>query len=190
MGKVKEFIRGRWDALNRLRMQAIRPRPDSARCAAGHGGGRGGAVRCSANWGSLPSRGAPAQGRLAHVVQHALTHGPVHLTVRGSSMAPTVKEGEVLTVGPVRRVWPGDLVVFPGRGGALVAHRVVALWPRGGTWWLLTQGDACRRPDGWLAGSALVGVVTPGSARARWKGRWLASAGLCRHLARRVRHAV
>jgi hypothetical protein len=55
------------------------------------------------------------------------------LTVRSGSMAPLIRVGELLVVGPPRgRPRPGDLVVFV-RSGQLICHRLV--WPLGrGRW--------------------------------------------------------
>jgi hypothetical protein len=71
--------------------------------------------------------------------------GLVWLTLRGSSMAPTLRDGDRLLVasfaaGEAPR--KGDVVIAK-LTGRLVAHRLVAQTPQG----VLTRGDACVRDD-------------------------------------------
>jgi hypothetical protein len=72
--------------------------------------------------------------------------GPVPelaLRVRGTSMSPSLREGDFLTVEPAGAISPGDIVVFR-LGDELLCHRVAALREDGS---LLTQGDNSSRPD-------------------------------------------
>lgn len=88
-----------------------------------------------------------------------LRGGSVALPVKGSSMHPAIRSGDVVTVVPPG---PGRLPVgtvvaaeAPGAGG-LVVHRVVAR--RGPN--VLLRGDNGERADGEVAESAVIGVVS------------------------------
>lgn len=86
--------------------------------------------------------------------------GSVRIRVLGTSMAPAILPGDVLSVerAEAAQVSPGEIVVF-ARPGRMVAHRVVA--KRGapdGT--LITQGDRLRREDDPVSGNELIGRVT------------------------------
>jgi hypothetical protein len=71
----------------------------------------------------------------------------VVLRARGASMAPLIRDGDVLTLARcVRAPRPGDLVAANSCGRLLV-HRVVRA--RAGR--LLLRGDALWQPDGWFA---------------------------------------
>jgi hypothetical protein len=70
---------------------------------------------------------------------------PVWLTLRGGSMAPTLRDGDRLLVAPfVAGETPqaGD-VVIANVAGRLVAHRLIAHTSQG----VVTRGDACVRDD-------------------------------------------
>jgi hypothetical protein len=65
--------------------------------------------------------------------------------VRGSSMAPLIRDGDVLTIMPLHDHVPmvGDVVAFATSRGDLCIHRIIAPAPAG---WL-TRGDGCPEPD-------------------------------------------
>ncbi len=81
---------------------------------------------------------------------------PVRVRVRGGSMWPALRDGQVVLVGPAtfQTLRVGDVVLYR-RGETLVLHRVVRR--AGGVVWV--QGDARPCPDGPLAPGALVGRV-------------------------------
>ena len=62
---------------------------------------------------------------------------------RGGSMAPALRDGDVLTLAAPGRFRPGDLAAARA-GDALVIHRVL----REERACLLLRGDACRSADG------------------------------------------
>ena len=115
------------------------------------------------------------------------TRGEVWLRFQGSSMAPTLREGDLLGV---RHVMPdelavGDIVVFEVAETSVV-HRLLCA-PRRRTS-LLTKGDNAWRADRPLAPDRLIGkvcTVRRGAARIdlerggwRWRSRAIALASL------------
>jgi signal peptidase I len=95
--------------------------------------------------------------------------GRVRLRVSGTSMVPTMRPGDTITVekAAIREIAPGEIIVF-SRSGRLVVHRVRALIPhsihpvdervRGHR--LETRGDRMRRSDPVVEDSELLGRVT------------------------------
>jgi phage repressor protein C with HTH and peptisase S24 domain len=84
------------------------------------------------------------------------------LRARGGSMWPAIRDGDVLTLAPLRAgdeggppaVRPGDVVALRC-GEALVVHRVVRCEGGG----VVLRGDALPREDGAFAASAILGRV-------------------------------
>jgi signal peptidase len=74
----------------------------------------------------------------------------VRIRVNGDSMRPLIRKGrDVVTIVPMdRSPKRGDIVLFPAKrlGGDYVLHRVVRV--DGAR--LLTRGDSCAQPDGWI----------------------------------------
>lgn len=85
---------------------------------------------------------------------------PFRFRARGWSMAPFIRDGDVITVAPLGRAAPrvGEVVAFVRpEGGNLVVHRVVAL--RGAS--VAIQGDNVPEyPDGLVPPANLLGRVT------------------------------
>lgn len=128
---------------------------------------------------------ALGRGGTASLLREVIRRGgSVALPVKGSSMHPAIRSGDVVTIAPKG---PGPLpvgavVAAEARGaGGLVVHRLVGR--RGAN--VLLRGDNGERADGEVAESAVIGVV----ACVTRDGRRLASApaGLRRALAALVR---
>ena len=83
----------------------------------------------------------------------------VRFTARGSSMAPTIRDGEVVTVEPVgpRDGDTGDVVLYASRRG-LTAHRVVGK-RQGPEPAFLARGDAPGSAEEPLHGEQMLGRV-------------------------------
>jgi signal peptidase I len=113
--------------------------------------------------------------------------GRVRLRVAGTSMAPAMRPGDLITVesADLRGITLGEIVVFI-REGRLVAHRVIAIFtapaqlivgdthePLSQTR-LMTRGDRARHDDPAVSSSELLGRVTQierGSQRMRLRNK-------------------
>jgi signal peptidase I len=97
----------------------------------------------------------------------------------GYSMTPSIRNGDVITVSPLRDIMPrrGDVVAFrhPERPQMLV-HRVLHAKERK----YFIQGDNCPSADGWVPAENVLGLITRverhGKARF-WPNRAAPSAG-------------
>ena len=93
------------------------------------------------------TRRVPDTLRFIHVIEELLGGGhPVRFRAPGGSMHPTIRDGEIITVGPLGQspVQVGDVVLYR-RGRAAIAHRVIGLQSGG----FVLRGDAahsCDRP--------------------------------------------
>jgi signal peptidase I len=77
---------------------------------------------------------------------------------KGFSMSPFIKDGDVLTIAPIKGAAPGfgDVVVFTHPNtGKLIIHRVIG--KRAGSY--LTKGDNAPEGDGLISGAAILGHV-------------------------------
>lgn len=85
----------------------------------------------------------------------------VRMRVRGYSMIPFIREGDILEIQPLKNqtIRRGDVVmcVLPDR--RLVIHRVVQVRGYPGHPSFLMQGDAACAPDGIVTGSQILGRV-------------------------------
>lgn len=102
-------------------------------------------------------------------------------TVRGTSMTPFIRDGDVLTIAPMDGYSPhvGDVVAFIKPGTDRMAiHRLIASESDG---WLV-RGDNCTEPDGVIVRKDMIGYVTRIEHRGRdvklgigpWAG-WIAA---------------
>ena len=102
------------------------------------------------------------------------------VTARGSSMSPTIEDGERLLIVPIARVHPrrGDIVYIQRSDASHVLHRVLRVFADGR---LQTRGDAHWRLDDAVQPCAVLGRVrstrcrsrTPLDALAIWVRCWL-----------------
>jgi signal peptidase I len=90
--------------------------------------------------------------RLIHVIEALLRGGhSVRFRAPGSSMHPTIRNGEIITVAPLGEsaIQLGDVVLYR-RGRAAIAHRVIRMQSASGrSGAFVLQGDAaisCDRP--------------------------------------------
>lgn len=100
-----------------------------------------------------------------------LAESPDVVVVRGRSMVPFLRRGDILALERAGdQLRPGDIVVFRQRAtgaGRFVVHRVVGRQPSPGG--VVTQGDNVDLPDGEVPLNDIVGRV-----RARFSaGRWV-----------------
>ena len=116
----------------------------------------------------------------------------VAVRARGGSMRPALRDGDVITLGPLDRAPRRGEVVAARRGSLLIIHRVVrvirviAQGPGG----VALRGDACAAGDGVFSLGELLGraiSVRRGGerlSRARLGGRGGRALGLLRPLTR------
>lgn len=83
---------------------------------------------------------------------------------RGHSMAPFIRDGDILTVAPVAadggRIGAVAAIVNPARG-SLIVHRIVDRTGQSGAEAdFVIKGDNCRQADGAFAADSLAGLVT------------------------------
>jgi hypothetical protein len=114
-----------------------------------------------------PARRSPSSAALVELVRAVVERGG-HLEIGavGTSMAPAIRPGDVLQVGPLRadEPRPGQVAIW-SRAGRLVAHRVVQ---RAGEA-LVTRGDACDRDDPPVTTAEVIAVVR--RVRSPWMAR-------------------
>jgi hypothetical protein len=114
-------------------------------------------------------------------------HRAHEVPIRGRSMFPVLKSGDVVRVDPdLSGVGPGAIIVFRQRG-ALIAHRVLRTWQVGqGSLSFQTQGDRCSYPDRPVEAARILGQVVGIWRNGRyrpvdnWRQRgwgWLIAAG-------------
>jgi signal peptidase I len=131
----------------------------------------------------------PADSAFVEIVSEVLGRGnSVRFRAKGTSMHPTIREGEVVTVEPVQPagIRRGDIILYrSGRG--VFAHRVVRVTRRvGGSVALLLRGDASQTCDEPVKGSAVLGRVVA----VERNGRALDPAGLRTRALARARSAA
>jgi phage repressor protein C with HTH and peptisase S24 domain len=103
----------------------------------------------------------PLSGRsLTELLRAVLDKGkPFRFRARGLSMSPFIKDGDVVTVAPLRGATPqtGDIAAFlhPATG-QLAIHRIVGA--KSGRFTL--KGDNAVETDGALPAATLLGLVT------------------------------
>ncbi len=74
---------------------------------------------------------------------------PVELRMSGSSMRPTIEDGDVITIEPISDapVKQGDIVLYHSRFDTAVIHRVVRMERTQTERSVLTRGDASAQND-------------------------------------------
>lgn len=106
---------------------------------------------------------------------------PIELVVRGTSMAPLLRDGDRVRVSRAARYRAGDLLVFRNSVGDLVGHRLLGTRRSRGELRFVLRGDATPAADGLVALEAILGRVVGGDVprrlievpwRDRWRARW------------------
>lgn len=74
---------------------------------------------------------------------------PVVAVVKGNSMLPLLREGDIVIITRVKpsEISIGDVIVFKTFTGTLVIHRVIGITVEDGRYYYVTKGDNNRFPD-------------------------------------------
>ncbi|MFO7685072.1 MAG: S24/S26 family peptidase [Desulfobacterales bacterium] len=99
---------------------------------------------------------------------------------KGSSMGPAIRDGDMITVSPLKDIRPrrGDVLAFrhPGRPQLLV-HRVLHTHARDMRYFI--KGDNCPTADGWVPAENILGLISKVERRGKsifWPDRGRACA--------------
>lgn len=96
---------------------------------------------------------------LHHLMKSVLEKGvPFRFKAKGFSMTPFIRNGDVVTVFPVRgrTLKNGDVVAFINPATAkLNVHRIIQVWEKSYS----IKGDNAFVPDGLIPGHSVLGVV-------------------------------
>ncbi|HTQ80768.1 MAG TPA: S24/S26 family peptidase [Thermoanaerobaculia bacterium] len=123
-------------------------------------------------------------------VRALAAEGAIEATVRGSSMAPLLVDGDRVAIAGARIYLPGEVIAFRGDDGRLVVHRLLGFRLYRGRLACITRGDAASQPDAPVPLPAILGrvVAHPGrGALVSWRARCGAAAGYLRLAAGRLR---
>lgn len=107
----------------------------------------------------MPVGALTLEGLSAEILNRGI---PLRLQVQGASMAPLIRDGDILTLEPVniRGISVGDAILFKSLKGNLMIHRVIQKKRSLNTFHFLTQGDQAADNDGWIASEQVFGKVT------------------------------
>jgi Peptidase S24-like len=85
----------------------------------------------------------------------------VRLRVRGRSMHPAIRDGEVVWIAPVmgEGLRVGQVVLFRGTNGRPIIHRIVSRQQAGGGWRFLIASDYASVPGEWVSAAQILGRV-------------------------------
>jgi signal peptidase I len=86
---------------------------------------------------------------LEHARQLLSQSIPIEMRMSGSSMRPTIEDGDVITIEPVAedRIAPGDIILYQSRYDTAVIHRVVRVERSLPERTVVTRGDAAAQTD-------------------------------------------
>ncbi|MGH9681443.1 MAG: hypothetical protein ACRD4Y_15965, partial [Candidatus Acidiferrales bacterium] len=90
----------------------------------------------------------------------ARTYGELRLRVFGTSMAPSLLPGDLISVrrAQISEISIGDVILY-SRNARLFAHRVIARTRNSGQPCLITRGDRLRQDDPQVSSAELLGRV-------------------------------
>lgn len=87
---------------------------------------------------------------------------PLRFRMSGTSMRPTIEDGDVVTVEPIdiASVQPQDVVFYVSASGVPLIHRVVAVEERSGCTYVVTRADCAELANAPVPLSHILGRVT------------------------------
>jgi hypothetical protein len=85
----------------------------------------------------------------------------LRFTAHGSSMAPFIRGGDVLTVEPVEssQLRVGDIVFYRTEGDSLIAHRIIGIEKNNAKLKLRVRGDSSPGSEDAIAGDQILGRI-------------------------------
>lgn len=110
--------------------------------------------------------------QLLEYVRYELSrHHHIQLKMSGSSMRPTIEDGDVVTIVPVEAttIHPQDIVLLATSSGTALIRRVLSVETRDGTLYAITQGDHAKRPDTPIPLTRIIGRVVSLQRKGRGK---------------------
>ncbi|MEW6213104.1 MAG: signal peptidase I, partial [Acidobacteriota bacterium] len=74
---------------------------------------------------------------------------PVAMRMSGSSMRPTIEDGDMVTIKPIdeNSIKPGDIILYQTRFDTAVIHRVVRIDRQSSERVVITRADSSNQPD-------------------------------------------
>jgi SOS-response transcriptional repressor LexA len=74
---------------------------------------------------------------------------PVAMRMSGSSMRPTIEDGDMVTIKPIDEnpIKPGDIILYQTRFDTAVIHRVVRIDRQSSERVVITRADSSNQPD-------------------------------------------
>jgi signal peptidase I len=90
------------------------------------------------------------------IIDFLSRHGALTATVKGSSMLPYLKDGDVIAVSKCDNFEIGDVVVYKAENEYIV-HRIIDIVKAGTHIFYITKGDNCTAADRIIPASAVVG---------------------------------
>jgi hypothetical protein len=110
---------------------------------------------------TLPSMDCPGADFRQLSIEVLGRGGSLRFQARGYSMAPFIRDGEIIEIAPSSgldlRI--GDVAFYWTSSGDPRAHRVIKKWVEDGTTWLQTRGDGCIDADGLVPAERVIGMV-------------------------------
>lgn len=107
--------------------------------------------------------------------------GRLRVRLRGISMSPFIRDGELAEVGPPpQQPRRGMVLVCTPDGKIFIMHRVIGCRVQSGSWQVRTKGDSLARVDRWWEPSEVLGQVVAlhrGSRRVPLDRGWLGRLG-------------
>ena len=97
--------------------------------------------------------------RTDSVLRELASSQPLRLRIQGDCMFPALKDGDAVMIRNRPIYWPGDILVFRGRKGQILIHRLLGFFPRRTKIDYLTKADAAINPDTSIPYQQIIGKV-------------------------------
>jgi hypothetical protein len=100
--------------------------------------------------------------RRDEVLRELAADTPLRFRIQGCCMSPLLEDGAVVEITDKKFYWPGDVLVFRGRDGRVLVHRLIGLYPCFGGIRYITKADRAFQPDASVGRQRILGVVKGG----------------------------